>query len=256
MKKQSIKLASLTVVFFSLLAAEAQSADEDFSSFSFAALNGLEMPYRLHSPTLENGTEVPLIIFLHGAGGWGTDNIKQISGGNAHGTQLWLKPEIAADNPAFVIAPQIPNPQRWSASDSDELSPYAEVLIDLIDHIKSEFPIDANRIYIMGQSLGGMGVWDIVAKRPGIFAAGVPVCGVGNTDRIVNARSVAMWAFHGAMDTTIPIEGSREMVTSLEAVNGNIRYTEYPDVGHNSWERAFADPGLPEWLFSKTRSQP
>jgi predicted peptidase len=107
----------------------------------------------------------------------------------------------------------------------------------------------------MGQSLGGIGVWDIIAKRPDIFAAGIPVCGVGNTERIINARDVSLWAFHGAMDTTIPVAGSREMVTSLEAAKGNIRYTEYPDVGHNSWERAFADPRLPQWLFSNIRGQ-
>ena len=78
---------------------------------------------------------------------------------------------------------------------------------------------------------------------------------MGNTDRIVNARGVALWAFHGAMDTTVPVAGSREMVTSLEVAKGDIRYTEYLDVGHNSWERAFADPELPHWLFSNVRGQ-
>ncbi|MFT5842055.1 MAG: putative peptidase [Pseudohongiellaceae bacterium] len=168
---------------------------------------------------------------------------------------MWLKPEIAAENPAYVMAPQRPNPQQWGAPGSEELSPYANVLMELIDQMKSEFLVDESRVYIMGQSLGGIGVWDIIAKRPDTFAAGIPVCGVGNTERIVNARGVAFWAFHGAMDTTIPVAGSREMVSSLEAANGNIRYTEYPDVGHNSWERAFADPGLPQWLFSNIRGQ-
>ena len=213
------------------------------------------MPYRLHSPSIEAGTVVPLIIYLHGSGGWGTDNVKQISGGNTHGTRLWLKSEIASENPAYVLAPQIPRPQLWGAPDSEELAPYAEVLVELINQIKSELLIDENRIYIMGQSLGGIGVWDIIAKRPDIFAAGVPVCGAGNTDRIVNARNIALWAFHGAIDTTVPVAGSRNMVTSLEAAKGNIRYTEYPDVGHNSWERAFADPGLSQWLFSNVRGQ-
>ncbi|MBT4257242.1 MAG: prolyl oligopeptidase family serine peptidase [Gammaproteobacteria bacterium] len=213
------------------------------------------MPYRLHSPSIEAGTVVPLIIYLHGSGGWGTDNVKQISGGNTHGTRLWLKSEIASENPAYVLAPQIPRPQLWGAPDSEELAPYAEVLVELINQIKSELLIDENRIYIMGQSLGGIGVWDIIAKRPDIFAAGVPVCGAGNPDRIVNARNIALWAFHGAMDTTVPVAGSRNMVTSLEAAKGNIRYTEYPDVGHNSWERAFADPGLSQWLFSNVRGQ-
>lgn len=255
MIKQISKLTYTFFVLLSSLTTFAQSANDEFSSFSFSASSGLEMPYRLYSPAVEVRTAVPLIIYLHGAGGWGTDNVKQISGGNTHGTRLWLKPEIAAENPAYVLAPQIPNPQPWGAPSSEELSPYANVLIELIDQMKSEFLIDESRVYIMGQSLGGIGVWDIIAKRPDIFAAGVPVCGVGNTERIVNARDVALWAFHGAMDTTVPVAGSREMVTSLEAAKGNIRYTEYPDVGHNSWERAFADPELPQWLFSNIRGQ-
>lgn len=255
MIKQISKLTYTFFVLLSSLTTFAQSVNDEFSSFSFSASSGLEMPYRLHSPAVEVSTAVPLIIYLHGAGGWGTDNVKQISGGNTHGTRLWLKPEIAAENPAYVLAPQIPNPQPWGAPSSEELSPYANVLIELIDQMKSEFLIDESRVYIMGQSLGGIGVWDIIAKRPDIFAAGVPVCGVGNTERIVNARDVALWAFHGAMDTTVSVAGSREMVTSLEAAKGNIRYTEYPDVGHNSWERAFADPELPQWLFSNIRGQ-
>ena len=255
MIKQISKLTYTFFVLLSSLITFAQSANDEFSSFSFSASSGLEMPYRLYSPAVEVRTAVPLIIYLHGAGGWGTDNVKQISGGNIHGTRLWLKPEIAAENPAYVLAPQIPNPQPWGAPSDEELSPYVNVLMELIDQMKSEFLIDESRVYIMGQSLGGIGVWDIIAKRPDIFAAGVPVCGVGNTERIVNARDVALWAFHGAMDTTVPVAGSREMVTSLEAAKGNIRYTEYPDVGHNSWERAFADPELPQWLFSNIRGQ-
>ena len=255
MIKQISKLTYTFFVLLSSLTTLAQSADEEFSSFSFSGSSGLEMPYRLHSPSMEVMTAMPLIIYLHGAGGWGTDNVKQISGGNTHGTRLWLKPEISSENPAYVLAPQIPNPQRWGAPDSEELSPYADVLMELIDRMKSEFLIDESRVYIMGQSLGGIGVWDIIAKRPDIFAAGVPICGVGNTERIINARDVALWAFHGAMDATVPVAGSREMVASLEAAKGDIRYTEYPDVGHNSWERAFADPGLPQWLFSNVRGK-
>lgn len=255
MIKHTHKLAYVFSVLLSSLTTLAQSADEEFSKLSFSVSSGLEMPYRLHSPSVEVTSAMPLIVYLHGSGGWGTDNVKQISGGNTHGTRLWLEPEIASQNPAYVLAPQIPSPEWWGAPDSEELSPYAAVLMELINQLKSEFLIDENRIYIMGQSLGGIGVWDIVAKRPDKFAAGVPICGSGDTERIVNARNIALWAFHGAMDTAVPVAGSREMVASLEAANGIIRYTEYPDVGHNSWERAFANPGLPAWLFSNVRGQ-
>jgi len=124
------------------------------------------MPYRLHSPAVEVRTAVPLIIYLHGAGGWGTDNVKQISGGNTHGTRLWLKTEIAAENPAYVLAPQIPNPQPWGAPSDEELSPYVNVLMELIDQMKSEFLIDESRVYIMGQSLGGLVSGTLLPSAP------------------------------------------------------------------------------------------
>ena len=146
MIKQSSKLAYTFFVLLSSLPTFAQSADNEFSSFSFSGSSGLEMPYRLHSPSGEVRASIPLLIYLHGAGGWGADNVKQISGGNMHGTRLWLKPEIAAENPAYVMAPQIPSPQQWGAPGSDELSPYANVLMELIDQMKSAFLIDERRV--------------------------------------------------------------------------------------------------------------
>jgi predicted peptidase len=164
--KQISKLTYTFFVLLSSLTTFAQSANDEFSSFSFSASSGLEMPYRLYSPAVEVRTAVPLIIYLHGAGGWGTDNVKQISGGNTHGTRLWLKPEIAAENPAYVLAPQIPNPQPWGAPSSEELSPYANVLMELIDQMKSEFLIDESRVYIMGQSLGGLVSGTLLPSAP------------------------------------------------------------------------------------------
>ena len=123
---------------------------QPFSTFSNNNL-------RLHSQSIEVDAEVLLIVYLHGSGGYGEDNLRQVAGGNVHGTRLWLKEEVASENPAFVVAPQIPIPQQWGAPDSEELSLYGEVLIELIDQLKSEYPIDRNRVYLMGQSSG---VWE------------------------------------------------------------------------------------------------
>jgi len=245
----------LTFLALPASSALAQSGSQAFDSFSFSGADAGVMPYRLHTPSLDNSnaSPLPLIIYLHGSGGAGTNNVKQISGGNSHGTGLWLKPEIAKENPAFVLAPQIPRGQRWDAMGSDELSTSAELLLQLIQSIQSEYPIDSRRIYILGQSLGGMGVWDIVAKRPDVFAAGVPICGVGNSDRIVNAKDIPLWAFHGDEDTTVPVSGSRTMVEELRAAGSSTKYTEYAGVGHNSWESAFAEPDLATWLFSHSK---
>ncbi|GJM13201.1 MAG: phospholipase [Pseudohongiella sp.] len=253
--RQVYKLISLLLLTLNSVGSFAQSGEEEFAALSFDSSKSIDLPYRLHSPTNALGEDVPLIVYLHGSGGWGDDNIGQISGGNVHGTHLWLEPAVASQNPAFVIAPQIPSPHRWSDADSDELSLYAGALIELIDQLLREQPIDKSRIYLIGQSLGGMGVWDIVAKRPKLFAAGIPVCGNGNPDRIVAAREVALWAFHGDADTAVPVTGSRAMVAKLRAVEGDIRYSEYEGVGHNSWERAFAEPELATWLSSKSTTE-
>ncbi len=230
----------------------AQSGDEPFQRETFSSSAGLALPYRLHVPELTGGEEYPLVVYLHGSGGWGSDNGRQISGGNVHGTRLWLQDKIVGTQPAFVLAPQLANGQRWAAADSADLSPYARATLELIAELQDVHPIDGKRLYVIGQSLGGMGVWDLVSKRPDMFAAGVAVCGSGNRERIAEARDVPLWAFHGAQDRTVPVQRSRELVAALEAVGGNIRYTEYPDVGHNAWERAFADPELVDWLFAQS----
>lgn len=196
-----------------------------------------------------------MILYLHGSGGAGTDNRKQISGGNALGTHVWIEPALQERHPAFVLAPQIPEASRWHSS-SDEPAPHVAALLELLGELRSELRIDTARVYVVGQSRGGFGAWDLIAKRPEIFAAAVPVCGGGDTRRILSARNVAVWAFHGAKDSTVLASRSREMVAALRTVNSSVRYTEYPDVGHNVWARAFAERELPEWLFAQRRPGP
>lgn len=109
------------------------------------------------------------------------------------------------------------------------------------------------RLYVVGQSLGGFGAWDLIARHPDVFAAAVPLCGGGDTKLILSARDVAVWAFHGAKDATVLASRSREMVAALRTVNSSVRYTEYPEVGHDVWTRAFAERDLPEWMFAQRR---
>ena len=105
----------------------------------------------------------------------------------------------------------------------------------------------------MGQSLGGFGIWHLIWKHPDLFAAAVPLCGGGNSQRVLSARHVPVWAFHGAKDATVLASRSREMVDALRTVNPAVRYTEYPDVGHAVWTRAFAEPDLQDWMFAQRR---
>jgi poly(3-hydroxybutyrate) depolymerase len=231
-----------------------QDPIDGFAARTYVSRNGASMPYRLFIPSPEARRKpLPLVLYLHGGGGAGTDNRLQITGGNTLGTHLWTSPQMQARYPAFVLAPQLPGDEQWSAPASNELATFAALALDAIAEVSREFSIDATRLYITGQSRGGRGVWDIVSKRPRMFAAAVPLCGDGNLSRIAEARSVPIWAFHGAKDTTVPVEGSRALVAALRAAKGNVRYTEYPEAGHNVWTIAYAEPELAGWLFTQTR---
>jgi predicted peptidase len=232
----------------------AQEIEEIFLARIFTDSSGNKMPYRLFIPKDYNQTSLyPIIMYLHGGGGAGTDNIKQITGYNTNGTHVWLTPENQAKYPTFVVAPQLPGMNRWNTWDSPNLSLYARVAMELLKALIKEFNIDPDRVYLTGQSRGGYGTWDIVSKCPDFFAAAVPLCGGGNSRTVEAIRNVPIWAFHGAQDQYVTVESSRVMVEALRKIGGNIRYTEYPNFGHNVADTAYLEPELIEWLFAQKR---
>ena len=125
--------------------------------------------------------------------------------------------------------------------------------MQLIAALTREFSLDPDRVYLTGQSLGGGGTWDIISKRPNLFAAAVPLCGYGNPSRVAAARRLAIWAFHGAQDPLVPVTGSRDLVAALRAAGSPVKYTE-TQVGHDVWTRAYVDPALADWLFGQRRA--
>jgi predicted peptidase len=236
--------------------ATAQEVVDGFLGKVLRAADGSMLPYRLFLPdAAARARPLPLIVYLHGGGGAGRDNLKQISGGNTNGTHVWTGPEIQRRHPAFVVAPQLPDDEQWAAPALDRLAPYSALVIELLASLAKEFRIDPDRIYLTGQSRGGRGTWDIISKRPELFAAAVPLCGDGDSSRVRAARHLPIWAFHGAKDETIPVAGSRELVAALRAAGSTVRYTEYPDVGHNVWTVAYLERELPDWLFQQRRSK-
>ena len=247
-------LAAVTALVLALPAAGAQDID-GFAAHSFKSSNGVTMRYRLFIPSAEvRKKALPLVVYLHGSGGIGDDNRKQISGGNATGTHVWTTPDAQRMHPTYVLAPQLPPGEQWGAPGSDALSSHAEALVQLIAALTREFFLDPDRIYLTGQSLGGGGTWDIISKRPDLFAAAVPLCGDGNPLRVAAARRLPIWVFHGAQDPLVPVTASRDLVAALRAVGSPVKYTEYPDVGHDVWTRAYVDPALADWLFGQRRA--
>lgn len=246
-------LGFLAILSFPLIHLNAQDLESRFERFTFQGSSTTNLQYRLHTPDIESTEQLaPLIIYLHGSGGWGQDNEAQLRGGNRYGAGLWLRDDIAESYPAYILAPQLPPQERWAAPSSAALTPHTTVLLELIDALENSYQIDTRRIYLIGQSLGGAGVWDLVSKVPDRFAAAVPICGFGDKDRVSKAQNVLIWAFHGALDTTVAVERSRELVSALRSIDGNVTYTEYPEVAHNSWIQAFSEPDLPEWLFAQS----
>jgi len=247
--------AALLLSFLVLTLAPRPAQDVDgFVARTFKGANGVTLPYRLYVPGERSRGPLPAIVYLHGAAGGGTDNLKQITGGNTLGTHVWTTKEMQARYPAFVIAPQAPVGERWSTT-TPQLAPYASLVLELLTNLSKEFSIDADRVYLIGQSLGGFGTWDLISKRPELFAAAVPLCGAGEPARAAAARNVPIWAFHGAMDQTVPVVRSREMVAALRAAGSAVKYTEYADVGHNVWTVAFSERELPDWLFAQRRGR-
>jgi predicted peptidase len=126
-------------------------------------------------------------------------------------------------------------------------------LLEALDSIVKEANVDLTRIYVTGQSMGGVGTWGLLAKHADRFAAAVPVCGIWSSEDAPKMNGVAIWAFHGDQDPTVPVSGSRDMIAALKkaSVSPEPRYTEFAGVGHASWMPAYATPELWDWLFAQ-----
>ncbi|MBI3451220.1 MAG: prolyl oligopeptidase family serine peptidase [Acidobacteria bacterium] len=211
--------------------------------------NGPALPYRLFKPAEAAGRKYPLVVFLHGGNGVGTENVAQISGGNALGAGLWLLPEIQADHPCFVLAPQAIH--EWEETG---LTGYILLVSKLIESLEKDLPIDASRVYVTGQSSGGYGTWVLTEHRPDLVAAAAPICGGGVPAKAAEMSRVPVWAFHGSDDQVVDPAESRRMVAALRKAGGDPKYTEYPGRGHDVWNVAYTEPDFVPWLFAQHRA--
>ena len=205
---------------------------------------GRTLPYLLLPPDpCDPARRYPLILFLHGSGERGGDNRVQVRVRNGAHELL----EAARGRAFFLLAPQAPRGARWDGVE--------EQLLGALGEVRAKYPIDGARISVVGISMGGFEAWRLAARRPELLAAAVPVCGGGDPLAVTAMKGVAVWAFHGARDPSVPVERSRAMVAALRAAGGDVRYTEYPDGDHFVWARSLGDPALVEWLFAKARPE-
>ena len=240
-----------------------------FAPHVHANATGERMPYRLFTPArLEPGRRYPLVVFLHGAGGSGTDNLKQLQGANVFGALVWTLPANQARHPAFVLAPQ--SDVNWACTLFDPKNPPktladikfcppevlgigARLAFEIIDALSGTLPIDPDRIYVTGHSMGGAGAWHMIAHRPRFFAAAVPVCGHPLPATAATVKDVPIWNFHGEVDDVEPAKTSRVMIDAIRKAGGRPRHTEYAKVGHNVFRWAYTEPALVEWVFAQKR---
>jgi len=127
-----------------------------------------------------------------------------------------------------------------------------------LTRVMAEYPVDQDRLYLTGLSMGGFGIWHLAVTYPDRFAALAPICGsgpwlAGFPKRVRVIKHVPRWVFHGAKDRTVPPRESKVLVKELEACGGNVHFTLYPQAGHDSWTETYRNPELYEWFLSNKR---
>ena len=203
------------------------------------AAGEMELGYLLYLPPQyhqQSEQKFPLILFLHGAGERGS-NLEQVK---RHGP-----PQLAEqkDLPAIVVSPQCPAGQRWDV----------EALAGLLDHVEKELRVDPRRIYVTGLSMGGAGTWNLIAHQPDRFAAAAPICGVGDPATAAKIKHIPIWTFHGTADRAVPYAATEKMVAALKEVGGNVKFTTYEGVGHDSWTATYNNPEFWSWLLVQVK---
>ncbi|MET0638097.1 MAG: prolyl oligopeptidase family serine peptidase [Chitinophagaceae bacterium] len=180
----------------------------------------------------------PLMMFLHGSGESGNDPEKVKVNG---------PPKLIAGGrkfPFLVVSPQ-------AASSQDGFQP--KVLKAMLDELKQKYRVDPDRVYLTGLSMGGFASWELAQEYPEEFAAVIPVCGGGDTSKCWKLRHMPIWNFHGALDRNVPLASSQRMVDAVRQFNPTIRFTIYPETGHNSWEQAYDTDSLYIWMLSQKK---
>jgi poly(3-hydroxybutyrate) depolymerase len=194
--------------------------------------------------TYDPSKSYPLVLYLHGANDTLSRDI------------TWYHSSVQRENPLFVLTPKCTNPnQGWGNTWTDTHSASATATLQILDSLMGEYSIDKNRLYIYGISMGGFGVFSVLAKEPNKFAAGYAVCGGSNETVAAKLLATPLWIFHGDSDDIVPVRLSRQIYQGIKNSGGKmVRYTEYPGVKHNSWENVAREKSLHRWLLAQNRN--
>ncbi len=238
---RGVKAAAILILLVSGAAAQDNSSMMKANEIQVEFQQRVKLKYWLYlPPDYDQQDEWPLVVFLHGAGERG-DDLEQLK---VHGP-----PKLIAAGQSFpfvMVAPQCPRGFSWQG----------EPVAELTRRIASDLKIDRQRIYLTGLSMGGFGTWDAAVKFPDLYAAIMPICGGGDPERVGAISGLPTWVFHGAKDNAVPLARSEVMVDALKAAGGNVKFTVYPEAGHDSWTETYANPAVFQWLLEQRRSAP
>lgn len=213
-------------------------SQQESGIFNTKIENTYQYNYILNKPILSKEKK-PLIIFLHGSGERGTDVNKV----KVHGPLHYIQTH---DLDAYILAPQCPDETMWES----------ESLFLLIQKIIAENPIDTDRIYLTGLSMGGWGTWNLSFAHPDFFAAVVPICGFVDRVPMLDPcilKNVPIRIFHGLLDDVVDVRESIEIYKRLKNCNQDIELTIFDDANHNSWTRVYDNPEIYTWMLAQKK---
>lgn len=235
---------------------------EQTEAHVFTDESGQSMSYRLFVPCeYDPEKQYPLLLSFHGAGSRGKANLRQLRAWVAG----WIDDAVQAEHPCFILMPQCPSRQRWVETDWKKgryrlsqvpVSPSMTLVKQIFEKILAERSIDRQRIYVMGASMGGFATWDFVTRYPDLVAGAVPICGGGDPSMAKTLKGIPIWAFHGDRDNVIPPSGSQDMIDAIKRAGGTkSRLTLYRGVRHGSYEKAWQEETLVDWLFGQKKPE-
>lgn len=258
-----MKYSKIILCFLVFLVSANQLNAQDLKKYDKGIFTDAKdtIQYRILFPEhFDAKLKYPVIFFLHGRGETGSDNEKQL----INGGKLFLKPEVRTQFPAIIIFPQCPNGDSWAnlkvITDSagkrsfdfqkgGQPTKTMHALLGMIDNFLEKPYVNLQQIYVGGLSMGGMGTYELLRRKPKTFAAAFAICGGDNLANVNKYKKVPLWIFHGGKDQTVDPSYSIAIANQLKIIGKEVKFSYYPDAAHNSWDLAFAEPQLLPWLF-------
>lgn len=233
--------------------------EEHFAYESFSNAD-TTLPYRIYVPfNYDPQKAYPILLNLHGAGLRGSENQRQLN----FIDEAMKNPNLTADE-CIIVFPQCPENEKWTdtnwslgsySMDTTPESNEMKAVIELLAQLQEKYSVDDKRIYVLGFSMGGYGTWYALMKHPDLFAAGVPMCGAGDPSKAEILKEIPIWAVHGGMDPTVPVQGSRDMAAALEAAGAeDFHYTEIATAEHDVWNYTYDSEEIFSWLLSRVKA--